>query len=452
LLFVVYFIPPVIIGTVLGIWQVQPPAADESSPAFQRMMYNIERLAAEPRIVGTEELDRARAKIIAEIEGMGLSPIVHSTRYTLDEAYAVWTRLGRRSDIPVETRPVPTPRPPSRLDRLPDEFYVHNIFVRLEAPNSDRTIMFVSHYDSWPGSPGAADAMTPIAAMLEAMRSQANNENLANNIYFLMTDGEEFGALGVLAFIRDHPELRDRVDMIVNLEAQGNSGGLILFETSPQPYAMLRVFRRAVPRPLGFSIAQSLYDTIRTYTDFCFFRQYGWRGVNLAIIGGFEHYHQPTDTFGNLNKNTVWHYLTTTLGLAAYAANNPLERFGPRPRWAVFFPFLPGNMAVISYFWMYILCALAAALAVAFFVYERRIRKARVTFYHIYLLFLAALSIAATVLLPTGGYLVWLPLLAMSVTAFLKSWWVAYRVAQMCTRITVLLLWAPLVYLVVLVL
>jgi len=308
--------------------------------------------------------------------------------------------------------------------------------------------MFVSHYDSWPGSPGAVDAMAPIAAMLEAMRSQANNANLANNIYFLMTDGEEFGAIGVLAFIQDHPELRDRVDMIVNLEAQGNSGGLILFETSPQPHAMVNLFRRAVPRPLGFSITQLIYNAIGTYTDFCFFRQYGWRGVNLAIIGGFEDYHQATDTFENLNRNTAWHYLTTTLGLADYAANKPLDRLRGQPRRAVFFPFLPGNMVVLSYLWAYILCALAIVLAVAFFVYGRKIKKTKTTFYPVYLLFLAALSLASTVFFPAASYLVWLPLLLMSLTAFLKKWEVAYRASQALSRITVLLLWAPLIYLV----
>jgi len=240
--------------------------------------------------------------------------------------------------------------------------------------------------------------------------------------------------------------------MIVNLEAQGNSGGLILFETSPNPHSMLNVFRRAVPRPLGFSFAQTIYEAMRTYTDFNFFRQYGWRGVNLAIIDGHEHYHRPTDTFENLNRNTAWHYLTTALGLADYAANNSLERLGARPRRAVFFPFLPGNMVVISYPWAQVLCALAIVLALAFFVYERKIKKARLTFGSIYLLFLAALSVVAAIFLPTAGYLVWLPLLAMLITAFLKRWAVAYRVAQMLSRVTTLLLWVPLVYLIVLVL
>jgi len=449
---IAYFALALIIGIVLGIWQTRPPTADETCPAFQRMMYNIERLAVEPRVVGTEELDRARAKIIAEIEDMGLTPVVHSRRYTQEEAYSAWTRLRWSSDVPLEPLPIPYPRRRSRFDSLPDEFYVHNIFVRLEAPNSDRTIMFVSHYDSWPNSPGAADAMTPIAAMLEAMRSQANNRTLANNIYFLMTDGEEFAAIGVLAFIQDHPELRDRIDLIVNLEAQGNSGGLILFETSPNPHSMLNVFRRAVPRPLGLSLGQTIYEAMRTYTDFNFFRQYGWRGINLAIIDGHEHYHRPTDTFENLNRNTAWHYLTTTLGLADYAANNSLERLGARPRRAIFFPFLPGNMVVISSPWIHILRDLAIALAITFFVYERKTKKTRVTIYSIYLLFLAALSIVATIFVPTGEYLVWLPLLVMSVTAFLKKWIVAYRVAQLLSRITVLLLWVPLVYLVLLVL
>ena len=36
-------------ASVFSIWRISPPRADESSPAFQRMMYNIERLAADVR-------------------------------------------------------------------------------------------------------------------------------------------------------------------------------------------------------------------------------------------------------------------------------------------------------------------------------------------------------------------------------------------------------------------
>jgi len=430
----IYVVLPLIIGVFLGIWQVQPPSANEDSPAFQRMMYNIERFAVQPRIVGTTELEHTRTMIVAEIENMGLFPITHYTWYTRDEAISANRRLRGGLE--------------SRFDNLPDEFIVQNIFVKLESSTTDRGIMFVSHYDTWASSPGAADAMMPVAAMLEAMRAQSHNENLANNIYFLITDGEEHGAIGALAFIDDHPELKDKIDMVVNLEAQGNRGGLILFETSPQAYSMLNVYRRAVPSPLGFSIAQTLYNSWNTYTDFCFFLEYGWRGINMAIVEGFEHYHRPTDNYENLNNNTAWHYLTTTLGLAEYAAYNSLEELQGQSSSAVFFPFLKNNLILLSYTWANVFCVLACLLALAYLAYQYIKKRPLATLTNISLLILIPLSVVLSIIFTAGSYLVWVPLLFMTLTAFLKNWEVLYRVVQMVSIVIISLLWIPLIYLI----
>ena len=43
------------------------------------------------------------------------------------------------------------------------------------------------NYDTMQYTPGAADAMTPVAAMLETIRFHAHNNNLANNLHFLVT-------------------------------------------------------------------------------------------------------------------------------------------------------------------------------------------------------------------------------------------------------------------------
>jgi len=398
------------------------------------MMNNVERWAQEPRVVGSANLERIRAEVIAEIEGMGLSPTVQTVWYSRDEVIAVQASLGLAGGIG------------GRFFALPPELPVVNIFVELPSPRTDRGIMFVSHLDSWPGSPGAADAMVPVTAMLEAMRAHAGNENLANSIYFLITDGEEFAHIGALAFIRERPELQDRIDMIVNMDAQGNSGGLILYETSPNPYAMLNVFRRAVPRPIGMSVGAQIYAWMNTSTDFTFFKRYGWSGINLAIIEGLERYHTPTDTYDTLNRSTAWHYLTTTLGLANYAANNPLDELRAPSTRAVFFTLLPGNLVILSYLWAYILCAVACLLALAYIVLSRKKKRLKASPQIIVMLTLIILSIISAIFFHTGSYLVWLPLLAMSICAFLEKRPAAYRVAWMLSLIITLLLWVPLIY------
>lgn len=213
LLLKIYIFFPLIVGSVLGVLQLQPPRADESSAHFNRMMYNLERMAFE-RVVGTQRLEDVREMLVQEIYDIGLTPTIQTVSVTRDDAIDARMRLGLARSRSIH----------QRFLNLPDEFLLHNKFVRLENPNAERTIMFVTHYDSFPGSPGAGDAMAPVTAILEAMRSQAGNQYLKNNIYFLLTDGEEFGAIGALAFIHEHPELRDNIDMIINMEAQGNRG------------------------------------------------------------------------------------------------------------------------------------------------------------------------------------------------------------------------------------
>ena len=107
------------IGVILGIGQIKPPVADETSPGFQRMMNNIERLARNPRYTGSDEIEI--------------------------------------------------------------------VCIRIQSPDTDRGILFVSHLDSWANSPGATDSMVSICAILEAMRALAPNKTMANNVYFLIT-------------------------------------------------------------------------------------------------------------------------------------------------------------------------------------------------------------------------------------------------------------------------
>ena len=408
----------------------------ETAPAFQQMMDNIERLAQRPRVSGSYEIEIVRAKIIDEIKEMGLVPIIHKAEFSHAEAVAAHIRLLGQSYVL-----------PARFFRG-ERLHLQNILVKLQAPNAERGIMFVSHYDSWFNSPGAADAMLGVCAMLEAMRAHVNNETLTNSLYFLFTEGEEFGALGALAFVEAHPELKERIDMVINLEARGTRGGVIVFETSLEAYSVLRLFKRVTARPIGFSVAQAIYDRMHVRTDFTFFKEHGYKGINLVILEGAEHYHRPSDTIENLDKATAWQYLSIVLALADYAANNSLEELRMPSRRAVFFPFLPGNLVLLSFVLAYFLCAIACFLAFAYIAFQYKKQRLKISFSIALLVALAVLSIISAIFLHSGSYLFWLPLLVMSVCMFLKKWPAAFRAAQMLTGITALLLWVPLFYLV----
>ena len=439
---------PLIIGIVIGVWQIKPPFVDTNSVSYQRMMNNIERFTHEPHVSGSKEIEIVCAEIVAEIEGMGLTPIIQEVEYTRDEVIAARVRLGGNPNAL-----------PGRFHLLPDTLTLRNIFVKLEAPDSDNGILFATHYDSFQNNTdgsynsayntyGAADAMLPVCALLEALRSQADNNALTNDVYFLFTDGEEYASIGALAFLEANPELRDKIDMFVNIDAQGNSGGLLVYETSPKSYGMLDIYRKTVTRPIGFSVAAAIYSAMGTYTDFTFFSEYGYRGINLAIVEGYENYHQPSDNYENLDTSTAGHFLSTTLSLAEHAAKNSLDSLDGQSTETVFFPFLPGNMVLISHTLAYILCALACTLVVAYLIYESKNKRLKASFSTIHMLLLTALSVVSAIYFHAGSYLFWIPLFAMTVTAFLKKWTVAYHVAQMLSRTITLMLFVPLIFLV----
>ena len=287
---------------------------------------------------------------------------------------------------------------------------------------------------------------------LEALREYAQNDNLANTMHFLIIDAEEVAALGAFAFSRDFPHFIEEVDLLINLEAVGNSGGLLNFQTSDAPHAMISLYNRAVPHPIGFHWGDWVYTTQMpgSYTDFTVFREYGFSGLNFAILGGNEHYHTMTDNFENLNRNTAWHYLVTTMALAGYAANNSLSILREPSQEAIFFPFLPGNMLVLTLTMTNILMGLAFAFALAFLIYRFKTKMQKSLLVTILLIVLIVLTVLILMFVSILSYLFWIPLLAVSISAFLKKWTLVYRSAMVASGAITLLLWVPPIYLLLL--
>ncbi|MDR1693420.1 MAG: M28 family peptidase, partial [Oscillospiraceae bacterium] len=372
-------------GVLLGLAQIQPPRAAEDSPAFRRMMGNIRRLAAEAHPSGSAEIETVRTTLLAEIEGMGLTPVVED---------AIGTTMNGET------------------------LRLQNIWVRLDAPDTERCVLFVSHYDSTWNGPGAADDMAAVCSMLEAMREGSQNSGLQTDLAFLFTDGEEEGMLGAFAFVQAHPELNGEIELVVNLEARGNRGCLLLFETSPKAYGLVKTVVQSGAKPVGTSWAAAVYAMMPNNTDLTVFLDNGYAGINFAAVEGVETYHMPTDSFENLNRDTAWQYLQTTLSLARYAGNNRLG--GPAPRDSVYFPFLPGVLVLYPDFWSVILCCLSCAAALAYGVYEARNRRLKASFGSVLMALLMVLSVGSLVFFPSGSYLFYLPLLATALTAFFR--------------------------------
>src|SRR5690606_34842914 len=82
---------------------------------------------------------------------------------------------------------------------------VANIVARLPGADSSGAIVLMSHYDTVPHSPGAADAGNGVAAILETVRALRAGPPLNNDVIVLITDAEEPGLLGAQAFVGEHP-------------------------------------------------------------------------------------------------------------------------------------------------------------------------------------------------------------------------------------------------------
>ena len=89
-----------------------------------------------------------------------------------------------------------------------------------------------------PAAPGAADAGSGVAAILESARAFRSGPAPRNDVILLFTDGEELGLLGARAFVEQHPWAKD-VRVAVNFEARGTSGPAQMFETGPDNGAVV---------------------------------------------------------------------------------------------------------------------------------------------------------------------------------------------------------------------
>jgi hypothetical protein len=201
---------------------------------------------------------------------------------------------------------------------------VHNIVATFPGQNNSRAIMVVAHYDSVPEGPGAADDGAGVIAILEAVRAVRAMTPISNDLVVLFTDGEEAGVLGAQAFTGSHPDLADRVGLMVNLEARGSSGPGLMFETSNDNGALIREFARAAPSPMATSLMAAVYKLLPNDTDFTPLKAAGLNGLNFAFLETYQSYHTRLDTPANLDPRSVQHVGANVLGVIRHFGNLPL--------------------------------------------------------------------------------------------------------------------------------
>jgi hypothetical protein len=173
------------------------------------------------------------------------------------------------------------------------------------APGEGKAIVLLAHYDSVPAGPGASDDESGVATVLETVRAlKARGLGTKHPILALITDGEEAGLLGANAFV-DNPAFRSRVGVVVNVEARGNNGPSLLFQTSPGDGPLIDLYDRSVPAYATSSLFAVIYKALPNDTDLTEFLNVGITGYNFAFVGNLAHYHTALDRRANLDRSTL---------------------------------------------------------------------------------------------------------------------------------------------------
>lgn len=344
-------------GLVLGYQQIKPPTAlprdfseafktlaeADPGPDLNLMLSHIREMAKAPHQVDSEAIREAQGYLKAQLSAMGYSYLEEPYELPIPQILTMEDERVASGRVPFYMTEESI-RSKSGIGDKPT-LNINNISVTLDAPGTDETILFMAHTDSVITGPGAFDDTVSVAALLEALRL-LKGQTPVRDLVFLFTDGEEQGLLGAAKYVESHPEMKARVRLVVNLEARGNSGALLMFETTDNNLNMVKAYSQAAGKPVSLSIATTIYRTMQNDTDLTRFMMAGYPGINLAVIEGAEVYHTKQDNYEGFDRQSAAHYLLTVTGMAQAFATTP-DLTLEADQNGVFFPLLPGRLVVL---------------------------------------------------------------------------------------------------------
>ncbi|MEZ5331650.1 MAG: M20/M25/M40 family metallo-hydrolase [Thermoanaerobaculia bacterium] len=249
---------------------------DDGAPhafSVRRALAQVRAIAQSPRPLGTPAHAAAREHLVSRLRALGLEADV--------EEETVVDPLGKGGVLVARVR---------------------NVVGRRAGRGAGR-LTLASHYDSQPQTPGAGDAASGVATILESLRALGTQWRPVPDLEVVFTDGEELGLMGARAHVASRPPRHP--DVLLNFEARGQRGPVAMFETSAGNLDLLRLFAAGVPRPFASSLSYEVYRRMPNDTDFTVFREAGVEGLNFAFISGHAAYHSRLDVPGRLSPATL---------------------------------------------------------------------------------------------------------------------------------------------------
>ena len=198
---------------------------------------------------------------------------------------------------------------------------LNNIFINLSKQQNGQNILFVAHYDSDIESSGAGDDGIAVASLLETIRCR-RDVVLKNNIYVLITDGEENNYWGAKEFIKN---TNIDFDLVINFDNSGNSGNPILYHYSNDSIA--KQYFKSVKNESSYSFSNDiLFKYIQGDVSDAFkFIENGYNTLDFSLIGTPQYYHSKNDTFENIDVNSLNTLTKTMITLVDYYGNNDVQ-------------------------------------------------------------------------------------------------------------------------------
>lgn len=193
-------------------------------------------------------------------------------------------------------------------------------------------LLIVAHYDSrYPWAPvrdtvcsyGAADDGYGVGSALETVTILLRNrESWSQGVRLLLTDAEEVGMVGMKKAYELNPELFEDVGLVINIEARGTYGPVLLFETSPGNDRIMELYEGFSRYPHTYSLTNVVYRMMPNFTDFTIVKD-ALPGVNFSTISDVNHYHTDKDCFANISASSIRHYGAQIVPLAEEFVRNP---------------------------------------------------------------------------------------------------------------------------------
>jgi hypothetical protein len=220
--------------------------------------------------------------------------------------------------------------------------HVVNIIAVRDGARSD-AVALVSHYDSVPDGPGAADDALGVATCLESARL-LSSAPMQHSLFVIVTDGEEVGLMGARAAVTD-PEVAVRVKSVLNFDGTGAARPAFMFQAGPGRAAPFDAWASSAERPRGASFAVEIYRRLPNDTDFTVFRAFGAAGLDFAPLGDSYAYHTDRDVPSRLDPGVIHDEIANTV-----ATVRDLDASGTavRPESPIYFDLLGWFVVVMS--------------------------------------------------------------------------------------------------------